>query len=98
MPQVILPQWADCYDYAELVQVLGIGRHGSRSTKPRWNAPELSRELLAVLHGEAARSMKAKAEQLASLCRERGDGAVSAASIILDECRASQTAGRKGEA
>ncbi|KAM4066511.1 glycosyltransferase sdnJ [Hirsutella rhossiliensis] len=85
VPQVVLPQWSDCYDYAELVQVLGIGRLGSKTTKPRWTAPELSHELLAVLDGEPARAMTHKAQQLASLCEKRGSGAAKAARILLEE-------------
>ncbi|PHH58385.1 hypothetical protein CDD80_2410 [Ophiocordyceps camponoti-rufipedis] len=36
VPQVVLPQWTDTYDYAERVELLGIGRLGNRSTMPRW--------------------------------------------------------------
>lgn len=73
VPQVVLPQWANCYDYAELVQHLCIGRHGSRSTQPHWNAPELERALLAVVHGEAASAVQLRAEKLRYLCRRRGE-------------------------
>ncbi|PHH73738.1 hypothetical protein CDD80_3616 [Ophiocordyceps camponoti-rufipedis] len=85
IPQVILPVWTDCHDNAHLVEALGIGRHGSKKTKPRWTAAELSTELLHVLEGEAAEKIRQEAEKLADLCASRGDGADTAAKILMDE-------------
>ncbi|KAK3172949.1 hypothetical protein OEA41_006275 [Lepraria neglecta] len=85
--QVVLPQWTDCYDYAQRVEMLGIGRWGSRTTKPQWSAQELARELLDVLLGERSDAMKQKARELAELCQKSGSGAVTAARILLAECQ-----------
>lgn len=84
MPQVVLPQWTDTYDYAERVELLGIGRLGNRSTMPRWTATELAEALTDVLTDGA---VVRRAAGLAELCRERGSGADNAARGILEEGR-----------
>lgn len=86
VPQVVLPQWTDCYDYAQRVEMLGIGRLGSRTAKPQWSAQELAREILYVLLGEKSSAIKQKCTELASLCKSNGNGAVATARIILAEC------------
>ncbi|CAG8072578.1 unnamed protein product [Penicillium salamii] len=86
VPQVILPQWIDCYDYAERVEMLGIGRVGNRKAKPQWTARELSKELLRVLQGESALFMRQRANDLATLCDKNGIGAMVAAQTLLGEC------------
>ncbi|KAJ5726863.1 family 1 glycosyltransferase [Penicillium malachiteum] len=85
IPQIVLPQWADCFDYAQRVELLGIGRLGSRTAKPLWTAPELSKAVLDVLVGEKSKEMKENATALAKAVEEKGSGAVNAARIILDE-------------
>ncbi|KJZ74533.1 hypothetical protein HIM_06129 [Hirsutella minnesotensis 3608] len=91
IPQVALPQWTDCYDFAELVRLHGVGRIGNDSTKPNWTVAELSREMLAVLHGDTATDMRRNAKQLADLCAQRGSGAETAAAMILRECQVAET-------
>jgi UDP:flavonoid glycosyltransferase YjiC (YdhE family) len=87
VPQVVLLQWTDCYDYAQRVEMLGIGRLGNRTTKPLWSTPELSRALQEVLIGESSNAVKQRAGELANLCKSRGNGAFNAARILLEECR-----------
>ncbi|PFH55335.1 hypothetical protein XA68_18561 [Ophiocordyceps unilateralis] len=84
VPQVVLPQWTDTYDYAERVELLGIGRLGNETTKPRWTAVEVAAALTDVLNSS---TIKAKASTLAKLCQDRGSGAANAARAILAECR-----------
>ncbi|KAH6887504.1 glycosyltransferase family 1 protein [Thelonectria olida] len=84
--QVVLPQWTDCYDYAQRVEMLGVGRWGSRDTKPKWTSQGLARKLSDVLQGETSEAMKKRAVELAGVCKEKGNGAVHAAKIILAEC------------
>ncbi|KAJ5715441.1 uncharacterized protein N7483_012622 [Penicillium malachiteum] len=55
----------------------------SRTAKPLWTAPELSKVVLDVLVGEKSKEMKDKAT--AKAVKEKGPGAVNAARIILDE-------------
>lgn len=49
VPQVILPWWLDTIDFANRVEWLGIGLHGTRKAAPSVNSGELSRALLKVL-------------------------------------------------
>ncbi|KAL7916513.1 glycosyltransferase family 1 protein [Trichoderma velutinum] len=86
VPQVVLPEWGVCYDYAQRVERLGVGRCGNRTTKPNWTAEELSRELLHVLVGDEAVAMKEKASIVKKMCKQNGSGADCAAVAILNEC------------
>jgi UDP:flavonoid glycosyltransferase YjiC (YdhE family) len=86
VPQVILPQWTDCYDYAQRVELLGIGRLGNRKAKPQWSAQELSKELLSVLIGAHSVSIRQRTAEFAKLCDKNGSGAFVAARTILQEC------------
>ncbi|KAH0497493.1 hypothetical protein TgHK011_004793 [Trichoderma gracile] len=86
VPQVVLPAWADNYDYAQRVELLGVGRCGNKSTKPRWTSEELSREMLEVLMGDNAAAIKEKAIHFQQVCHKNGSGAENAALAILREC------------
>ena len=83
---MVLPQWTDCYDYANRVEMLGVGKCGSRTKKPSWSAHELSQALLEVLVGGKSDAMKQNAKKLADLCHSNGIGAANAAKIFLVEC------------
>jgi hypothetical protein len=83
---VVLPQWTDCYDYAQRVELLGIGRLGNRKVKPLWDAKELGDVLSDVLFGKSADSIQRKANALAAVCRAKGDGAANAARLLLEAC------------
>jgi hypothetical protein len=84
---VVLPLWTDCYDYAQRVEVLGIGRLGNRDEKPRWVADKLARELSDALFGLRSHLTMHKAREMADLCAQNGSGAANAAAIILEECQ-----------
>ncbi|KAL7928959.1 glycosyltransferase family 1 protein [Trichoderma chlorosporum] len=86
VPQVVLPAWGVCYDYAQRVERLGIGRCGNRTAKSRWAAEELCREMLCVLMGKEAEAMKEKAATVKRVCKYNGSGADCAAAAILNEC------------
>lgn len=66
--------------------MLGIGRCGSRKTKPQWKARELAQELINVVIGHLSTAMREKAEELAELCKKNGLGAEMAARSLLAEC------------
>lgn len=83
---MVLPQWTDCYDYAQRVEVLGIGRLGSRKAKPLWTAEELGSVLSDVLLGKSTDSILRKAKAMAAVCKGRGDGAANAARLLLEAC------------
>jgi UDP:flavonoid glycosyltransferase YjiC (YdhE family) len=85
VPQVVLPVWADTYDYAWRVEYLGIGRYGSRKASPKYTADELGPVLLDVLLGRESQNMRSKAQELASACATLGEGRDTAAKGILRE-------------
>ncbi|KAH8122953.1 hypothetical protein ACSS6W_000308 [Trichoderma asperelloides] len=86
VPQVIIPAWTDCYDYAQRVEHLGIGRWGTRNTKNGWSAQELSAKILSVLVGQSSIAVKKRCNVLKQICEFSGSGADCAALTILREC------------
>jgi hypothetical protein len=82
---VVLPQWTDCYDFAERVEMLGIGKVGNKSIKPMWAANELSQAVIEVTLSTQSHVYKQKAKELAQVCQDRGDGAVNAAKFLMQE-------------
>ncbi|KAK3386193.1 hypothetical protein B0H63DRAFT_544825 [Podospora didyma] len=94
VPQVVLPQWIDCYLYAERVEYLGMGRVGNRKAKPLWTAEELATAILDVLFGKDSEAIRQKARELAEICKRNGNGAENAARILLAECDVSNKKGQ----
>ncbi|KAK4034463.1 hypothetical protein C8A01DRAFT_49169 [Parachaetomium inaequale] len=62
---VLLPPWSDCYDFANRVEMLGIGRWANKEAKPRWKRDELATCLEDVLFGPEADKIREKARELA---------------------------------
>lgn len=83
IPQVVLPVWTDCFDYANRVEMLGIGRWGSKDAKPRWEAKELALALVDVAL-DRNNELSAKAKSLAEICGGNSGGRDEAARIILE--------------
>ncbi|KAJ3495660.1 hypothetical protein NLG97_g3236 [Lecanicillium saksenae] len=67
VPHVVLPFWTDCYDFANRVEYLGIGRKGSRKQQPVFEAAEFSDAVLEVIMGDDSEQMKRKARELAGV-------------------------------
>jgi len=89
-PQVILPCWFDTLDFANRVEWLGIGVHGSRCAAPSVESGELSRALYKVLGDSAeAAGMKKKAKALADIVGKVG-GRKKACEKILELLEASR--------
>ncbi|KAL2677372.1 hypothetical protein Neosp_011142 [[Neocosmospora] mangrovei] len=82
VPQVVLPCWFDCYDFASKAEVLGIGRWGSKKGCPRWIESELTEALIDVALDNNA-EYTANARSLAELCGRNGGGRATAADEIL---------------
>ena len=80
---MVLPFWTDCYEYANRVEMLGIGRKGTRKQQPVFEATEFSETVLGVINGKNSESMKRKAWELAELCKKNGNGPEIAARGIL---------------
>ncbi|KAF5974691.1 UDP-glycosyltransferase 84B2 [Fusarium coicis] len=66
IPQAVLPAWTDCYDFANRVELLGIGRWADKEAKPRWKQDELANALLEILFGPESAGMRMRAEEVAS--------------------------------
>ncbi|KAM0133454.1 hypothetical protein ACHAP3_005980 [Botrytis cinerea] len=79
IPHVVLPMWADLYDFAVRAEYLGVGVWGSRKAAPYWKADELSAAFLQVVgDSEEAISMRKKAREL-SLPYKAKPGRITAA-------------------
>jgi UDP:flavonoid glycosyltransferase YjiC (YdhE family) len=84
VPQVLLPAWADCYDFANRVELLRVGRWANKKAKPRWRHLELSTALREVLIGLQAEEIRKNARCLAERFPENV-GRDRAATELLDE-------------
>ncbi|KAL4807393.1 hypothetical protein BDV18DRAFT_151993 [Aspergillus unguis] len=65
VPQIILPVWYDCYDFATRVDYLGIGIWASKATAPAINEPELREAFLRILYNDEGTVIKDKAREIA---------------------------------
>ncbi|KAF5708583.1 UDP-glycosyltransferase 84B2 [Fusarium globosum] len=83
IPQVLLPAWTDCYDFANRVELLGIGRWANKEAKPRWKEDELAGALLEILFEPESAGMRKRAGEIASRHPE-WKGRQMAAREILD--------------
>ncbi|KAF5982460.1 UDP-glycosyltransferase 84B2 [Fusarium bulbicola] len=83
IPQALLPAWTDCYDFANRVELLGIGRWANKRAKPRWQENELAEALLEILFGTESAGMRKRAEEVASRHPE-WEGRQMAAQEILN--------------
>lgn len=83
IPQALLPAWTDCYDFANRVELLGIGRWANKEAKPRWKEDELADALLEILFGPGSAGMRKRAEEVASRHPE-WKGRQMAAQEIID--------------
>ncbi|KAF5710935.1 UDP-glycosyltransferase 84B2 [Fusarium mundagurra] len=66
IPQALLPAWTDCYDFANRVELLGIGRWANQQARPRWKEDELADALLEILFGPESTGMRKRTEEIAS--------------------------------
>ncbi|KAL7755202.1 hypothetical protein ACKLNR_014959 [Fusarium oxysporum f. sp. zingiberi] len=83
IPQALLPAWTDCYDFANRVELLGIGLWANKEAKPRWQEDELAEALLEILFGPESAGMRKRAEEGASRHPE-WEGRQMAAQEILN--------------
>ncbi|KAF5649341.1 UDP-glycosyltransferase 84B2 [Fusarium sp. NRRL 52700] len=88
IPQALLPAWTDCYDFANRVELLGIGRWANKEAKPRWKENELAGALLQILFGPGSAGVRKRAEEVASRHPE-WEGRQMAAQEILNHLNSS---------
>ncbi|TRM59469.1 hypothetical protein BD626DRAFT_508407 [Schizophyllum amplum] len=85
-PQVILPQWYDCYNTASTAEYVGLGVYGNKSCAPDIDAVELSLAIRAVVDKAEGQenSYQRKAREVAAVCVAAG-GRARAADILLEQ-------------
>ncbi|WRT70539.1 uncharacterized protein IL334_007537 [Kwoniella shivajii] len=91
VPQILLPAWVDCYDFAGRLSYIGNGVWGNRSAAPEVSEAEFTRALFDVV-GKSAKDpraikMQARAKALRDIVTENGtrEGSVVAADRIWEE-------------
>jgi UDP:flavonoid glycosyltransferase YjiC (YdhE family) len=71
VPQVILPQWIDLYNFAQLVEDINVGVWGCRETSPNFTPDCLAYSIRKVAtDSDASLAMRKKAQQLAQTTKE----------------------------
>ncbi|KAK0220219.1 hypothetical protein IW262DRAFT_1383384 [Armillaria fumosa] len=84
VPQIILPAWYDCYEYAARIEWLGVGIHGNKSAGSGIEAVELGRALTRIVgDGDEAERFRAVAKELGEDTR-RYSGRVMACDKLLE--------------
>ncbi|TGJ79107.1 hypothetical protein E0Z10_g9652 [Xylaria hypoxylon] len=82
IPQVVLPMWLDCYNYAQLAENIGVGVYASRASAPDWTLEGLRDGLLRVLdEKDEGRQMREKAKRLGEIARKEPGRYVAASHI-----------------
>jgi UDP:flavonoid glycosyltransferase YjiC (YdhE family) len=79
---VLLPAWSDCYDFANRVELLGVGRWANKEAKPRWSQKELSTALREVILSPDSEQMREKVKKLSKLFPENIGRDRAAAEIL----------------
>lgn len=83
VPQVVVPGWIDCYDFANRVELLGVGLRANKTTAPRWTRAELGEALKEVVLGARAATFRKTATRLAERHPEHA-GRTKAARLLLE--------------
>ena len=89
VPQILLPQWLDLYEYAVRTEWLGHGIYANKGYPAQIDALELSDAFVRVLQdgpGEPGALMRAKAKQIADACKQ-GGGVETVAKTLLNAAR-----------
>jgi UDP:flavonoid glycosyltransferase YjiC (YdhE family) len=82
VPQVVIPIWEDHYNFAQLVEDLGLGIFATRHTAPGWTVNGLADPFLKILDGsEASQKMRKEAARVGEIAR-RDPGRYVAARVI----------------
>ncbi|KAI0446503.1 hypothetical protein F4803DRAFT_567884 [Xylaria telfairii] len=82
IPQVVIPMWLDCYNYAQLAEDVGVGVYATRATAPDWTVEGLRDSLLRVLdEQEEGRQLRSKAKYLGEIARKEPGRYIAAREI-----------------
>jgi UDP:flavonoid glycosyltransferase YjiC (YdhE family) len=82
IPQIILPQWYDLYDYAARAEYLGIGIYANKLVAPSVDAAEFGAALIEIVKPGSAYARKAQA--LKKICEEKCGGRDAGARRLLE--------------
>lgn len=82
VPQVALPGWADCYDYACRAELNGVGKWANKKAKGTWERNEVAESLEEVIIGPKAAEYQQTAKAVAKRHPEN-EGRERAAREIL---------------
>lgn len=67
-PQIILPAWIDCFDFANRAEMLGIGLWGNKRVAGGYiHEADLSAALVEILAGSRAEEIRSNAKGMAAL-------------------------------
>ncbi|KAI0339006.1 UDP-Glycosyltransferase/glycogen phosphorylase [Trametopsis cervina] len=86
VPQIILPQWLDLYDYAVRVEWLGHGIYANKGFPAQIDATQLADAFVKVLRDEGG-VLKKKAIEIGEACR-KGGGVRTVATTIIEAATA----------
>ena len=81
VPQVILPLWVDLYNFAQMVEYLGVGIWPGKDTAPDWDPETLGEGFLQSLQGNTSVSIRNKAEEIGQIARAYRGRETSAAEV-----------------
>ncbi|KAI0411532.1 hypothetical protein F5X98DRAFT_357071 [Xylaria grammica] len=82
VPQVVLPMWLDCYNYAQLAEDRGVGVYANRASAPDWTVEGLRDSFLRVLDDrDEGRRIREKAKRLGKIAQENPGRYVAASHI-----------------
>ncbi|KAI5357440.1 Putative UDP-glucuronosyl/UDP-glucosyltransferase [Septoria linicola] len=74
VPQVVVPLWADLYNFAQLAESRGVGVWACREMSPEWSGECLAEAILNVVVGQRAREVRRKADEMRKECERWGVG------------------------
>lgn len=83
IPSVVLPLWADHYNYAQTAEYLGVGIWPNKKTAPDWEAAALTEAFLEALRGNTSMTMRQNAKAIAQKGHEYG-GRKLAAQLVAE--------------
>lgn len=83
-PQVVLPLWYDCYDFAARVEYLGIGIRANHRDAPNVDAEEFGLALGTVVDekSEKGKAIRERAKALGEVCQKAGGRATACQRIV----------------
>lgn len=85
MPHVVLPSWADHYNFAQLVEDAGVGVWACRLSGPAWTAACLSESISKVIDSDAAsQAIQERARVLGKVALQNGPGRFAAAARVAE--------------